>query len=85
MNCHACTSRLSRDDFSLKKTVYLSSVHIRYLMVFPVGDICAAKSRLLVWRCGLDAMNIGERLLIQRDAMTGNHHAGLLLSRANTR
>jgi hypothetical protein len=84
MNCHACTSRLSRDDFALKKTVYLSSVHIRYLMVLPVGDICAAKSRLLVWRYSLDAMNIDARLLIQRDVMTGNHHAGLLLSRANT-
>jgi len=44
-----------------------------------------ATGRLLVWRCGLDAMNISERLLIQRDAMAGSHHAGLLLSRTNTR
>lgn len=29
-------------------------------------------------------MNIDEWLVIQRDAMTGSHHAGLLLSRANT-
>ncbi len=67
MNYHVCTSRLSSYDFFLKRSVYLSSVHIRHLMVFPVGDICATESCLLVWQYDLDAINIDVRLLIQRD------------------